>query len=236
MAETVALVQTYIQEGRFLHLLGVNSDKVNEIASDREMERIAKEAEIINADGASLVLASRFLARPLVERVAGIDLMQELLREADQKGQSVYLLGAKQSVVEETATYIGRSYPGARLAGFRNGYFKKEDWSQVLAEIEASEAELVFVGITSPIKEYLIDYFKKEGSSRVYMGVGGSFDVLSGNIPRAPLWMQKANLEWFFRMMQEPRRLAKRYLVGNLRFIGKVMTEKRRLGKAKRYE
>lgn len=86
--------------------------------------------------------------------------------------------------------------------------------------------DIVFIGITSPLKEYLIEYLQNDGNKSVFMGVGGSFDVISGNIPRAPLWMQKTNLEWLFRVMQEPRRLFKRYFVGNVTFINAIIKEK----------
>ena len=112
------------------------------------------------------------------------------------------------------------------VVGIRNGYFKEADWEMVSEQIKKTNPDLVFVGITSPIKEYLIEYLQNKGHKEVFMGVGGSFDVISGNIPRAPLWMQKMNLEWLFRMLQEPKRLFKRYFIGNTKFINAVIYEK----------
>lgn len=115
------------------------------------------------------------------------------------------------------------------IVEIHNGYFKEKDWISISTELKEKKPDFVFVGITSPMKEYLIEFLQNNGNDAVFMGVGGSFDVISGNIPRAPLWMQKCNLEWLFRVMQEPNRLFKRYFVGNWIFIKSVYLEKRRL-------
>ncbi|ENZ5663376.1 WecB/TagA/CpsF family glycosyltransferase [Enterococcus hirae] len=223
MEQTVKKVEENIISKKPTHLLGINADKVNGLYADEYYTQIVKKAEIINADGASVVLASRFLNSPLPERVAGIDLMQHLLATAVKNNFSVYFLGAKSEVLEKMISELNIKYPGLLIAGSRNGYFSKEEWKEVAQDIEHSKADLVFIGITSPLKEYLVDYFLKEGIQAVFMGVGGSFDVLSGKIKRAPQWMQKANLEWLFRVYQEPKRLMKRYFVGNFKFICTVL-------------
>lgn len=226
MAETVEEVDKFIVSNRPLHLMGVNADKINTLQDDAQLREIVNGCDIINADGASVIWASKVLKKPLKERVAGIDLMQELLVHAEQQGYGVYFLGAKENVVKKMVMIFKKRYPKLKISGYRNGYLKKEDWPQLLELINKSGAQIVFVGITSPLKEYLVEYFQEQGSTCVYMGVGGSFDVLSGNIPRAPLWMQKCSLEWLFRVMQEPRRLFKRYFVGNFRFIISVYKER----------
>ena len=226
MRQTVALVDRYIREKEPLHLVGVNADKINVLNRDSRLRQIVNSCGIINADGASVILAGKFLHKELPERVAGIDLMQELVALCARKGYRVYLLGARQEVVEKTAEVLQSRYQSLQIAGFRNGYFSDEEWPEVSAQLAAAEPDVVFVGITSPKKEYLVEYLQDEGHREVFMGVGGSFDVLSGKIPRAPEWMQKANLEWVFRMMQEPGRLLKRYLGGNTVFIMSVMREK----------
>ncbi|MBR6668326.1 MAG: WecB/TagA/CpsF family glycosyltransferase [Clostridia bacterium] len=231
MVQTVELVDQYIQTKTPLHLMGVNADKINEVACNERMRQIVNSCGVINADGASVVLAARLLGKPLPERVAGVDLMQQLIVLSEKKAYRVYLLGAKQEVVEKTAQVLQERFPAMQLAGFRNGYFREDEWSSVSAEVRAAQPDIVFVGITSPMKEYLIEFMQNDGHDAVFMGVGGSFDVLSGNLARAPRWMQKANLEWLFRMLQEPRRLFKRYLVGNSRFIFAVLKEKLGLGK-----
>lgn len=143
-----------------------------------------------------------------------------------KKGYSIYLLGAKQPVVEKTAEVLKEQYPDLRIAGIHNGYFKQEDWPQISLELKAVSPDFIFVGITSPLKEYLVEYLQDDGNKGIFMGVGGSFDVVSGNIPRAPKWMQRGNLEWLFRVIQEPQRLFKRYFVGNIKFITSIIKEK----------
>lgn len=227
-SETTILVEKKIKEKKPIHLLGVNADKINQLELGKDFEKIIKEAQIINADGASLVLASKFLKKPLIERVTGIDLMQELLKVSDEKGYSVYFLGAKEDVLNKMIENFKTTYPKLNIVGFRNGYFSKEEWSSIAEELTLLMPDIVFLGITSPKKEYLIDYFMNRKINSIFMGVGGSFDVLSGNIKRAPKWVQKINMEWMFRLLQEPRRLFKRYFIGNTKFLFKVLAEKRR--------
>ena len=227
--ETIERVKEYIDEGCGLHLMGVNADKINMLNENERLKTIVNGCGIINADGSSVVLASKYLKKPLPERVAGIDLMLDLVQLASREHYKVFLLGAKQEIVEKTKAVLLENNPGLEIVGIRNGYFKEENWGEVAEEIRKSGAQLVFVGITSPLKEYIVENFQKEQHLNcVFMGVGGSFDVISGSIPRAPIWMQKCNLEWLFRVMQEPKRLFKRYFVGNWKFIMAVVKEKRK--------
>lgn len=226
MDETVRIVDSYIQKGRSLHLMGVNADKINELNVNERLEKIVNGCEVINADGASVVWASKILKKPLKERVAGIDLMERLIELSEKRRYRIYMLGAKQPVVEKTVEVIREKYPSINIVGYRNGYFSENDWDKIAQEIACSGAQVIFVGITSPLKEYLVEYFQNKGVPGVFMGVGGSFDVISGKIPRAPLWMQQIGMEWLFRVMQEPGRLWKRYFMGNARFVISVYREK----------
>lgn len=227
MSETVKKVEDFIQNKEPLHLMGVNADKINQCHSDPVIKKIVNESGLINVDGASVVLAGKFLGQFIPERVAGIDLMQELLKLADSKGYSVYFLGAKEEVIQDMLQKFTITYPNLNVVGFRNGYFTTTDEESIQEDIRKVKPDLVFVGITSPRKEYLIQRFMDNGVNSVFMGVGGSFDVLSGHIKRAPIWMQKTNLEWLFRVANEPKRLFKRYFVGNVQFINKVLKAKR---------
>ncbi|MBM6998830.1 WecB/TagA/CpsF family glycosyltransferase [bacterium] len=218
MEQTVEAADALIEHGMFAHLIGVNADKLLQMRDDPEMDNCVKRCEIVNADGASMVMAAGKLGVSLPGRVAGVDLMQELCSMAAERGRSVYLLGAKAEVVAKTAKVLKQTYPCLRIVGYRDGYFGNDEFDAVVSQVEEKRPDIVFVGITSPKKERLIERFRELGSAGAFVGVGGSFDVVSGNIPRAPMWMQKANLEWLFRMMQEPGRLVKRYVVGNTRF------------------
>lgn len=226
MSETVSQVENYIDNKKPLHLMGVNADKINQCFDDVEMKAIVNSCGITNADGASVVLAAKYLGIDIPERVAGIDLMQELLKKSEEKGYTVYFLGAKEEVLQKMIENFKTDYPNLKVVGSRNGYFQKEELGTIGQDITNTGAQIVFVGITSPNKEYFIEHFLKEGVNSVFMGVGGSFDVLSGTISRAPMWMQNANLEWLYRVYKEPRRLFKRYFVGNVTFIKRVLKEK----------
>lgn len=227
MKETVDAVEQYVLKKYPLHLMGVNADKINQCHEDEKIKKIVNESGIINADGASVVLASKFLGAPVPERVAGIDLMQNLLELSNKKRYSVYFFGAKEEILQDMLKAFKQRYPDLDVVGYRNGYFSPEDEEKIQEDIKDRKPDFVFVGITSPKKEYIIQSFMDNGINAVFMGVGGSFDVLSGHIKRAPLWMQKLNLEWLFRVANEPKRLFKRYFVGNISFIRKVLRAKR---------
>lgn len=226
MNETVSLVEKYVQRKIPLHLIGVNADKINELNQNERLRQIVNSCGVINADGASVIMASKFLGKPLPERVAGIDLMQKLVRISEKKGYSIYLLGAEQEVVDKTSEVLKQRYPRLKIKGVHNGYFKEKDWPKISTELKEKKPDFIFVGITSPLKEYLVEYLQDDGNDGVFMGVGGSFDVISGKIHRAPKWMQKINLEWLFRVIQEPKRLFKRYFIGNVIFIINIFKEK----------
>lgn len=231
MEQTVARTKEFVDSGAFAHLIGVNADKLLQMRDDPEMDGIVRRCEIVNADGASMVMAAKRLGAPVPERVAGIDLMGELCSLAEHEGYRVFLLGARREVVERTRDVLLGEHPGLDIAGVRDGYFDESGFDEVAEEVRQSGAQVTFVGITSPKKERLIESFRELGLTGVYVGVGGSFDVVSGAIPRAPIWMQRAHLEWLFRMMQEPGRLAKRYVVGNARFMRLLREEEKRMRK-----
>lgn len=232
MAETVQLVdEEFIQTKQPLHLMGVNADKINQCLDNPKMMEIVNGCEVINADGASVVLAGKYLGIEIPERVAGVDLMQELLAVCEAKRYPVYFFGAKEEVLQKMLEKFQTTYPQLEVAGTRNGYFGDADIDGITEDIRQAAPAIVFVGITSPKKEYLIEHFLSNGINSVFMGVGGSFDVLSGTIDRAPMWMQRVHLEWLFRVMNEPKRLFKRYFVGNARFIKEIMKEKGKHGR-----
>lgn len=228
MGQTVSRIGEIVQEGGFAHAIGVNADKLLQMRDDAWMDACVRRCEIVNADGASMVMAARRLGVPVPERVAGVDLMDGLCAVACKEGWAVYLLGAKLEVAERTAKVLAEKHDGLSIVGFRDGYFPESDFDQVVSDVSATRPDIVFVGITSPKKERLIERFRERGCCGVYVGVGGSFDVVSGNIPRAPKWMQRIGLEWAFRMAQEPGRLARRYVVGNARFLKMLHDEKKR--------
>ena len=136
-------------------------------------------------------------------------------------------MGATQEVLDEIIEIYTKKHGEGIIAGARNGYFKKSEQAQIAKDIAASGAQILFVAISSPTKEnFLNDYKQLLSSVNFIMGVGGSFDVVAGKVKRAPVWMQRSGLEWFYRFIQEPKRMWKRYLVGNTKFILLVLKEK----------
>ncbi|MDC7996782.1 WecB/TagA/CpsF family glycosyltransferase [Gilvibacter sediminis] len=227
MEQTLALVDQAIADRKQIHHVAVNAGKIVKMQSDAELRESVNNSDLINADGQAVIWASKFLNQPLKERVAGIDLMGKLVELAHQKNYKIYLFGAKEDVVSKVVSIYKEKYGEDLVAGYRNGYFSKQDEPQIAADIAASGAQILFVAITSPIKENFL-YQNREALAAVnmIMGVGGSFDVVAGVTKRAPLWMQNSGLEWFYRFLQEPGRMWKRYLVGNFKFIVLVLTEK----------
>jgi N-acetylglucosaminyldiphosphoundecaprenol N-acetyl-beta-D-mannosaminyltransferase len=201
-------------------LLGiVNVAKIVNMRKDRELRDSLSQANLILADGAPLVWLSRTLGNPLPERVAGIDIMFELLREANNRQYRIYLLGAKPKVLWEAVAAIERKYSGAQIAGYQDGYFSQDQEPDIVERIKQSRADILFVGMSSPKKEIFLNRWYQHIDVPVCHGVGGSFDILAGVTERAPLWMQNRGLEWLYRLLQEPGRLWKRYLITNTTFI-----------------
>lgn len=227
MQETLQIVDKSIQQKEQLHHTVVNAGKIVAMQKDEALRESVNEADLINADGQAVIWASKILNKPLKERVAGIDLFENLVKLANQKEYSVYLLGAKQDVVETVANNFKKTHNSNIIAGYRNGYFSAAEEKQIVEKIVASKANMLFVAMSSPKKEIFLHKHRETLKAvNFIMGVGGSFDVLSGKTKRAPLWMQNSGLEWFYRFAQEPKRMWKRYLVGNTKFILLVLKEK----------
>ena len=227
MEETLQEVSKAIQDNRLLHHTVVNAGKIVSLQKDLELRQSVNSAHIINADGQAVVWASKILNKPLKERVAGIDLFSSLIKFSFQNNKKIYLLGAKEEVVKKLTQLIGQDYSTNIIAGYHHGYFDQNKEKKIVQEIANSGAHMLFVAMNSPKKEIFLNKYKQELSSLNFiMGVGGSFDVLAGETKRAPKWMQNAGLEWFYRFIQEPRRMWKRYLLGNIKFIYLVFKEK----------
>lgn len=226
MAETVSKIDKSIQSKTYLHHVVVNAAKLVHIQTDKELYNSVISSDIINPDGQAVVWASRFLDQPLPERVAGIDLMQNLVELASEKEYKVFFFGAKEEVVSEVVRRYTQKYSKEIIAGYRNGYFSKDEEESIARQIADSGAHILFVAISSPTKEVFLNKYKKIIKTPFIMGVGGSFDVVAGKVTRAPLWMQKFGLEWFYRLIQEPKRMWKRYLHTNSLFIFYVLREK----------
>jgi N-acetylglucosaminyldiphosphoundecaprenol N-acetyl-beta-D-mannosaminyltransferase len=220
MEETLGKVEGFIASGRPHQHVVVNVDKLVKASRDEQLRQIINDCALVNVDGMPVVWASRLLGKPLKERVAGVDLFEALMRRAADKGWRVFLLGAREEVVSAVKETYERKYPALVVAGYRNGYWKGEkEEAEVVAQIKESRADLLFVAISSPKKEQFLGRYQADMKIPFAMGVGGTFDVAIGKVRRAPVWMQNCGLEWFYRFLQEPRRMFRRYFIDDMAFV-----------------
>lgn len=218
MDQTVARCADIIEAGGPAQHVAVNVAKIVALRDDPHLRAIVERCDLVSVDGQPVVWASRLLGDRLPERVAGIDLMFRLLELAQERGYRVYVLGAKQEVLETAVTRLAERYPRLTVAGFHHGYFADEDSAEVCEAVRAVEPHILLVAMSSPRKEYWLAEHAADLGVPFSMGVGGSIDVVAGLTRRAPGFMQRLGLEWFYRFLQEPLRLGPRYLRTNARF------------------
>lgn len=223
MSETLARCDELIAQGRFAQHVSINAAKLVAARSDPALREIIARCELVSADGQSVVWASRILGDALPTRVAGIDLMQELMALAERRGYRVFILGAKPDVLECACEKIRERHPNLVLAGARDGYFDESEDATVAEEVARARPDILFVAISSPRKEYWLGEHGRALGVPFVMGVGGSVDVIAGVTRRAPIVWQRLGLEWLYRVLQEPRRLMRRYASTNIRFIWLVI-------------
>lgn len=193
------------------------------LAREKQFSELVAKADMVVADGISVVAASRLLGEPVPERVTGVDLLVRLCAKAAETGASVYFLGGRPGAAEKTARRLSVEFPGLKVAGIDcppMGFDKNPVQSaDVLNRLMFAAPDFLFVGLGAPKQEIWINRYAEVLPVKTMIGVGGSFEIISGEFKRAPKWIQRAGLEWLFRLGQEPGRLWKRYLLGNLRFL-----------------
>lgn len=226
IGQVLDLVRSSLESRERLLIGVVNAAKVINVRRDEFLRDSLLECDVLLADGQSVVWASRLLGQPLPERIAGIDLFELMLTLAHREGHSVYLLGARPEVLEKLVDQIQRRWPGLHVAGSRDGYFDASESADVAAKITHSGADMLFLGMTTPKKEIFLGTYGESLGVPVLHGVGGSFDVLAGLTRRAPLLWQRWGMEWAYRVLQEPRRLWKRYLTTNTLFLFLLLRER----------
>jgi len=235
MRQTLARCEELIARREFAQHVAINAAKLVAMQQDPDLRRIVEGCELVSADGQAVVWASRMLHDPLPERVAGIDLMQELFALAERRGFRVFVLGAKAAVLEQARRRIMAKHPRLQFVGMRDGYFSEAEEAEVAEQVRDARPDILFVAISSPRKEYWLGRYGRTIDVPFVMGVGGAIDVVAGITRRAPRPLQQLGLEWAYRLVQEPRRLWRRYAVTNLRFgwlLGGTLI--RRLGRGAR--
>jgi N-acetylglucosaminyldiphosphoundecaprenol N-acetyl-beta-D-mannosaminyltransferase len=217
--ETVDTIADFIKQGIPKQHVVVNVDKLVKASRNPQLQAIINDCALINADGMPVVWAAKLLGKPLKERVAGIDLFVRLIAEAEIRNWRVFLLGAKQEVLQQTMEIFKQKHPNITICGSHHGYWQPAEENKIINQIQSSQADILFVAMSSPKKEIFVAKHLNHLQVPFVMGVGGSFDVIAGLTKRAPVWMQKFGLEWFFRFLQEPRRMFKRYFIDDSRFF-----------------
>lgn len=225
--DVVDLCDAAISDGRRLRIGDVNAAIICAVRKDPELRRAVLGLDLVLPDGQSVVWASRYLDRPLPARVAGVDLFQALLGLADRRAHSVYFLGSTTENLARLQDAVTARWPNLVIAGARDGYFSDSEAPRIVEEVNGSRADLLFLGMPTPKKELFIVRHSDELQVAVTQGVGGSFDVVSGALRRAPEAWQALGLEWAYRLAQEPTRLWRRYLTTNSAFVALTLREHR---------
>lgn len=195
----------------------LNAAKVVQMSKDDHLRDIVANCVLVNADGQSVVWASRLFGRPLPERVAGIDLFNAIVERAAHTGHRLYFLGATDEVLTTMIGRLRERYPNLVIVGQHNGYWSNDN--EVIDAVRRTRPHFLFLAIPSPRKEYWLSQHLESLAVPFVMGVGGTFDVVAGKVRRAPRWVQRIGCEWVYRVAQEPRRMWKRYLQGNSAFL-----------------
>ncbi|PZE19375.1 WecB/TagA/CpsF family glycosyltransferase [Paenibacillus xerothermodurans] len=224
MNDTVDLITRMIAARKPNQIITANPIMVMSAVENPAYLDMMRQADLIVPDGAGIVWAAQHVGNPVAERVTGFDLLQRLMQLGESEQWKIYLVGASPDIIEAAADNLQRQYPRLNIVGYRDGYFAAEDDGRVIAEIREHEPDILLLGRSADKQEPWIAKYKNELQVPVIMGVGGSFDVLSGKLKRAPKLFQKLRLEWFYRLLQEPWRY-KRMLVLP-KFALKVIREK----------
>ena len=225
MRQVLDVIHDVITKRRTMHIGVINAAKVVNMHRNKMLMEDVLSSDIILADGAAVVWASKILGKPLPERVTGIDLMYGIFEDGNKNNYRVFCLGATEEISKKIAEEIKKHYPNLILAGRKNGYFSKEEEETIANKIKEAKPDVLLVAMTSPMKENFLARWKTVMNVPIVHGVGGSFDVMAGKVERAPEIWRKLGLEWLYRVKQEPRRLWKRYLVTNTLFIWMLMKE-----------
>lgn len=206
MKEAVDSVGAFVREGGAHAIYTPNAEIMMAAQRDPELKEIMKKADMLAADGAGVVLASKLLGRPVPEKVSGVDLVREVFRAYAADGLSCYLFGAKPGVAQEAADRIKAEYPGLVIAGFHDGYFTDEEEAEIISDINRSSPDILLVALGAPKQEKWI--FNRLGrlNAKVCIGVGGTIDILSGRVRLCPDFFRRHGLEWLYRLYKEPRR------------------------------
>ncbi|QLG87782.1 WecB/TagA/CpsF family glycosyltransferase [Chitinibacter bivalviorum] len=225
-AEIESHIAGWRTQGHLRRIAFVNPHCANVASKDPLYRGVLNSADLLLPDGSGVLLASRLLGTPLQENTNGTDLFPILCQQWQQAGARLYLLGGKEGVAEAVARHLLQKYPGLHIAGTHHGYSSTADTPLLIEDIKQSNADVLVVAMGVPLQDVWIARHQHATGIPLAIGVGGLFDFLSGRIPRAPVWLRELGLEWCWRLLQEPSRMWRRYLVGNFSFLARVLKQK----------
>jgi N-acetylglucosaminyldiphosphoundecaprenol N-acetyl-beta-D-mannosaminyltransferase len=221
--EALGAICAQIEAGQKQRIFFVNAHCVNIAFQDARYLRVLKQSEWVLADGSGVLWGAKLLGLPIRHNLNGTDLVPQLCAEAAARGLTVFLLGGLPGIAEQAAARLQRASPSLRIVGVRHGFFQPEEEPALLAEINAARPDVLIVAMGVPRQERWVTEHWETLDVGAALAVGALFDFLAQRFKRAPRWMRKLGIEWTFRFIQEPRRLAKRYVVGNGVFLGRVL-------------
>lgn len=223
MKEAVEAIDDLIIKRKPSYVVTPNVDHIVKLEKDSEFQAVYRDADLILTDGMPLIWISKLKNTPIKEKVSGSDLFPEVCKLAAKKGYSIFLLGAAEGVANKAAKNLAGKFEGLKIAGTYSpsyGFEKNEDEIRNIIEmINDVKPDILAVGLGAPKQEKFIHKYRDELNVPVSLAIGASIDFEAGNIDRAPKWMQKCGLEWFYRLYKEPRRMFKRYLIDDLKII-----------------
>jgi N-acetylglucosaminyldiphosphoundecaprenol N-acetyl-beta-D-mannosaminyltransferase len=220
MSQTVSLVVQAMTLRRPMQHVAMNVAKFVHLRDDHELRADVMGADLVSVDGMGILVGARLLGLHVPERVTGVDLMEKLLARCAEEGFRPYLLGARPEVLQKAADELTRRHPGLRIAGLQHGYFAADEEAGVVEAIRSARPDCLFIGMPTPRKERFMAAHREALDVSFVMGVGGGIDILAGHVRRAPVAWQRCGFEWLYRVIQEPRRMWRRYLTTNLAFAG----------------
>lgn len=198
----------HIDEFEKLNIISGNPEVLmNGLKDERLNKSFKSKYSLIIPDGVGTVVTSRMVKQPVKEKIAGIEVMQAIIEKCEKEDLSIYLIGTKQNILEKCVLNLKRAYPKIKIAGYHNGYLDIDNCKEVIDEIISKKPYALFVAMGSPKQEQFLEKYMEILPCKIFMGVGGSFDIIAGELKRAPRWMIRLGIEWLYRVCKEPYRI-----------------------------
>ena len=230
MTEALDDIDSFIKNKKNAYVVTPNVDHIVQLEYDKELAEVYKNADLILCDGKPLVWISKFYGTPIKEKISGSDMFPLLCDRAAKEGYSIFLLGGKEGVAKKAASNLQKRYTGLKIAGYYSPSFgfekNKDELNKTLEIVKKAKPDILIVGLGAPKQEKFIYHYKNQLQVPVSLGLGASIDFEAGNVKRAPKWMSNHGLEWLYRITQDPKRLAKRYLVDDRKIFKLVLKYK----------